>query len=201
MKDNLLSILKLLCFVLILPFLVALVMTFYTQVSAIASPNLQYLISGVSIFIAVFLFIYDFSAVYEFGQNIVSKIFSFVKPIVSTLILLIPIYVIVLTLLFLILRGMNVLGRFEGIGIMILSFFWFQHVVLTAQQLKEDANIFATGGYFFSFSLTFIVHVFIAVLLLSMVINDFSSVVFFKKLFHQTIEFYHTIYRFLFIPS
>ena len=97
---------------------------------------------------------------------------------------------------------MDLLGKFEAVAMMSLSFFWTMHVVLTAQQLHEGEKTAVKGGYFFGFGLALIFHVVIAALLLAMVIHEFSLVNFVKHLSQQTVYTYHAIYKVLFVsPS
>ncbi len=201
MKANLLGILKLICFILLVPFLVALVWSFYKTVVAVGEPKEQWLLYGVEAFVVVYLFVYNFQEIFTFGQTIVTKLLAFAKPIAEVAALIIPIYTLILSIAFLILHTTGVLGRYENPAILVLSFFWTMHVVVTAQHLHESEQATIKGGYFLSFGLAFIFHVIIAALLLAMVMSEFSLVTFVKHLSHQTVNVYHTIYKLLFVPS
>ena len=200
MKANLLGILKLILFVFLLPFISALLLSFYVQVVAIGEPNASWLYYGALVFVAIYLFVYNFKEVYEFGQNVVIRILAFVKPIVNVASLVIPVYPIIFSVVFLILNSMGILGKFESIALMSVSFTWMMHVVLTAKQLNEGEKAVVKGGYFFGFGLALIFHVLIAALLLAMMLHEFSLVNFVKNLSHQTVHIYHSIYMMLFVP-
>jgi hypothetical protein len=186
---------------LLLPFLAALLVSFYNQILAIGNPKEKWLLYGTGLFVAVYLFVYNFKEVYEFGQNVVTKLLAFAKPIVNPAALVIPIYAVIFSIAYLILNAMNVLGKYEFIAVMTISFFWTMHVVLTAEQLRGEEKAAIKGGYFFGFSLALIFHVIIAALLLAMVMDEFLLVNFFKHLSGQTVDVYHSIYKLLFVPS
>ena len=201
MKANLLGILKLICFILLIPFLAALLSSFYTETTRGSWETSQWFIYGPMLFVAIYLFIYNFKEAYDFGQNVVTKLLGFAKSIATVGALIIPIYALAFAIAFLILRTLGMLEKYESVAIMALSFLWSMHVVLTAQQLNEGDKTVVRGGYFLSFSLALVFHVIIGGLLLAMAIPEFSFVQFIKDTFYQTVDNYHGIYKLLFVPS
>lgn len=200
MKANLLGILKLICFLLLLPLIYCVCFSFSTQVMAIGQPKSLWLCYGAGIFIACYLFVYNFQEVYALGQRMVAQLLAFAKPVADAASVILPIYTILLSVAFLILNNMKLLGNFEEAAVMALSFSWMMHVVLTAFQLNDGEKAVIKGGYFLSFGASLVVCVLIAALLLALLFPEFSIGHFIQHLSNHTTSLYHSIYKTLFVP-
>lgn len=199
MKQGLLTIVKFFGFLLILPLVVAAVLSFQVQLLAIPAHKEQWILWGAVIFVAVFLFLYNFKEVFAFGQNIVAGLLRFF-PAAANAGLIIPIYTIIVICGFLIL---NVTGlhQYEWIILMVLGFTIALHIISSAQQLYEGDTTPIKAQYLFGFGVVLIVNLVVMSLLINFAIKEFSFIDFFHDFSRHAAKYYTTIYNTLFINA
>jgi hypothetical protein len=202
MVEKMLVVLKFIFALLLLPLVIGTVIALQAEVGLI-DPRLQQAVNfGTLAYVILKFFVYDFDAVYKFGQNIVGGCFQFLKPVMNFAPYVIPIYTIIGIVVYTIL---NVTGQAGGAGDMGPVFFaviagsFAMHIILTAQDLYAKDTIPGKPNYFFSMGLIFIVDVFFMAILLSLAGKGFSFVHFFQGLSNTSGQIYGAVFDQLFV--
>lgn len=182
MKDIFLVILKFLFAILILPLVVASTVAFQNELVKF-EPTLRDALSlGLFSYIILKFFVYDFEAVYTFGQSIVTAAFQFLKPLVNVAPYVFPVYSIIVLMVYAVVSWMGNLDAWRNIFLFLFSFTFSMHIILTAQDLYNKDSSAGKPTYFFGMSLVYILDVFLMALLASLVLPGFSFPTFFHDL-------------------
>ncbi len=195
MKQGFLTIIKFFAFLLLLPVIAATVAAFQIQILSLPVAKEQWFLWGMVVFVLIYLFLYNFKEVYEFGQNIVDGLLKFAGPLAAMAGLVIPIYTGLVICAGLILNILGLASQYQGWLVFALAFTLAMHVVLTAHQLFESDSTPVKGEYLFAFGLAFIVSMWLTSLLLGLALPEFSLADFFKIMFHDAGATYHKIYK------
>ena len=197
MKEGFLSIVKFFLFLLLLPLIIATAVSFQIQILALPVPEESWFLWGAAAFVLTYLFLYNFTEIYVFGQTIVSNLVKFFQPLVQVAGLVVPIYTILIICAILILNILGFGDRYEAWLVFALAFSVAMHIILTAHQLYEADKSPLKAHYLVVFGVAFVVNVFIISLLLGLAIPEFSFIAFFKYLSHHAWSSYQRIYQVL----
>lgn len=197
MKEILLAILKILGFLLILPLIIASIISFQTQILSLPVNKEVWVLWGAGSYVALNLFVYDFKNVYVFGNSQVEKVITFLKPAGY----LVPVYSILLIILYVIALILGRGAAFQPYFLFTIAFTLTMHLVLTAHEIYESDSSVLKAHYLFTFGAILIISFLIISLLLAWVIPEYSLVGFIKSLASQTFHLYKSIYRALFVDS
>jgi hypothetical protein len=196
-KEIFLAILKIFCFLLILPLIIASIIAFQTQILSLPVNKEAWVLWGAGSYVALNLFVYDFKNVYTFGNSLVEKMITFLKPAGY----LVPIYSIFLIIIY-------VIAFIFGHGVSLQPYFLFSiaftltmHLILTAHEIYESDNSVLKAHYLFTFGAILVISFFIISLLLAWAIPEYSFVGFVKSLASQTFHLYKSVYKVLFVDS
>ncbi len=195
MKDILLALLKILGFLLALPLVVAFIIAFQTQILSLPVNIEAWLLWGVVSYIALYLFVYDFKKVYEFGRALMDKMFSQVKILGY----LLPIYSLFLIIVYIVALLLGRGAAWSHYFIFAIAFTPSMHLVLTAHEIYEADNSVLKSHYFLVFGAVLIANLFVMSLLLAWAIPEYSLLGFIKSLVSHTSYLYKSIYRALFV--
>ena len=104
-SNKVFDILKLVLGICFLPFVYSSSVAFLNQITYIDSSLQSYFWSGVVSFLLVYLFIFEPGWVYEKGHKLLEIVFSFFQPLVKVAPYLLPIYTIVLFIIYLVMAA------------------------------------------------------------------------------------------------
>jgi hypothetical protein len=199
MVERMLVVFKFIIAVLLLPLVIGTVVALQGEITKF-DPALQQAINvGVLTYVLMKFFVYDFDAVYKFGQGIVGGCFQFLKPVMNFAPYVFPIYTILGIIAYAIVNIMGKMGEWGPLFFMVIAFTFAMHIVLTAQDLYTKDSIAGKPSYFFTMALIFIVDVFLMSLLMSLAGKGFSFVNFFKGLSVASVDIYAAVFRQLFV--
>jgi hypothetical protein len=197
MKEIFLVILKILAFLLLLPLILAFFIAFQTQILSLPVNKEAWILWGAGTYIALYLFVYDFKNVYDFGKAQVEKVITFFQPAGHV----IPVYTIFLIIIY-------VIALIIGRGTALQPYFLFaiaftiaMHLISTAHEIYEADNSVFKAHYLITFGAILIANLFIVSLLLAWAIPEYSFVGFIKSLASRTFHLYMSVYRALFVDS
>ena len=103
MKEIIGSIVKIACFIVILPLIFALIMSFQGQVLILPVKKEAWLLWGAGSYVALNLFVYDLESVFTFGNAFIEKLL----PVFKVGKYVLPVYSILLTVIFAIVSAVN----------------------------------------------------------------------------------------------
>lgn len=154
---------------------------------------------GLVWYLVFFFFIYDFAVVYRFGQNVMTFCFQFLKPLVNFAPYVIPVYTIIVLIVFAVLNAAGVRGEWKDALYSLMAATFTMHVVLTAKDLYQKDSAPGKPTYLFGMSVVYIVDVFFIALIMNMTLPGFSFVRFFQGLAEITFGIYKGVLTQLFL--
>lgn len=198
MSDVLLTFIKVIVGVLLLPVVVACTKVFEAHFSFYPSVYQDYFIWGAGGFVLLFLFIYQFWGIYESGQKIVSGAFKFLHPfhtIFSNLVSFYLVFVLIVFYLLSLLLGKNL----DSMGFILAGGFIFaMHIILTALELQEQEKTPFKPNGFFWMTLVFICTVFLMVFFLDVINGKILIGKFFGSVVEQSKDLYAISFKRIF---
>jgi hypothetical protein len=199
MVQRILIVLKFIFAVLLLPLVIGTVVALQGEIEKF-DPALQQAINiGTLAYVLMRFFVYDFDAVYKFGQGIVGGCFQFLKPVMNFAPYVFPIYTILGIIAYAVVNIAGKMGDFGPLFFTVIAFTFAMHIVLTAQDLYTKDSMAGKPDYFFAMALIFIVDVFFMSLLMSLAGKGFSFVNFFKGLSTASGDIYVAVFKQLFV--
>ena len=199
MRNNIFNILKFIIFVVIIPVIVATVVSFSRQLHFLPGKHMAVFNWGIVVFLIIHLLVAEWRGAYRYGQKMVSDIFRFFSPLVNVAPYLLPIYsILALIALYFLHFFRNSPPWLDRALLFAVSFTFTMHLVFTARDLREKDNNVVKPNYFFSLALIYLINIFILALLLDLVSEKFSFLDFFNEVSQITGQTYRAMWRQLF---
>ncbi len=196
-----LSVIKFILGLCLLAFVYSVSVAFLNEFYGVEHIAQVYFWSGAISFLAVYLFILEPTIIYAKGQKILEAVFKFFAPLVRVAPYVLPIYSIILSLLYLLLSLMisskNLLYWF----MFLLGFTMVLHLVFGAKTLRSKQGDFLKANYIFGFSLVYIINVFLAGFFLNLIFKEFSFVNFSNNTYQIAKDIFAAVFKQLFVPS
>ncbi|MDE2028717.1 MAG: hypothetical protein KGJ11_09285 [Candidatus Omnitrophica bacterium] len=196
MKEILGSILKIACFILVIPILAAIIIAFQDHVLALPVHKEACLLWGAGVYVGLNLFVYDFKKAFEWGKALIEKMVSFFKSAVY----LVPVYSLIIVIVYLIAAALGRGNAFQPYFLFILGFTFTMHLVLTAHEIYGSDKSPLKSQYLLVFSAVLASNLIIISLLLTLTCQ-YSFVGFVKSIASHTSHFYKSSYKLLFVDS
>ncbi len=185
--------------VFLLPFVCSATMSFINELRGIDKIARDYFLLGVISLTVIHLLIWEPAIIYNRGHKILEFVFSYFKPLVKVAPYLLPIYTIVLFLIYLVLslfvKSPDLLNYF----IFMFSFMTTMHLVFSAKTLRSKKNDFLKGNYIFGFAFVYLVNLMILSFFLNIIFDKFSFVNFSNQSYLIAKGIFHDLYRQLFL--
>ena len=202
MVNKLISILKLLIAILLLPVVVG------TSFALAKEMNLseRFLVSsflwGVFSFLLLYHLIWESEIVYKKGQRIVEVIFKFFSPLVKVASFCLPIYALLILITYWLLSALipglkNLVNYF----IFFVSFSLTMHIVFTAESLKSRQSDFLKANYFFAMELIYLLNICLIAGLFNLALEGFSFLDFFRASCQNTQNIFLPVFNQLFVAK
>ncbi|MCA9400440.1 MAG: hypothetical protein KC713_02345 [Candidatus Omnitrophica bacterium] len=190
MGEFILTVIKVLLTILLLPFVVTATVHFESQLTTYPSIYHTFFNWGLFAFVISYLFIYPFYGVYDFGQKAMQGMLKFTSPMHRFMAYLLPFY-----FLFAI-GAYNIVIKFLKVRSMDPYFVFFSgfvvamHLVNTAQELQESEKSFFKPSYIFSMSFVYLGVILLAVLLFDFTLNKFTILTFLENVLDGAKDMY-----------
>lgn len=192
---------KFLLGIFLLPFVYSSSVCFLNEFSQVSPLYQYYFWSGAVTLLILHLLIWEPEKIYTRGHRILEWLFSFFKPLVSVAPYLLPIYTIVLFIIYIpadfIFKTQNLLPVF----IFLFGFSITLHLVFSAKTLRAKKDDFLKGNYIFGFSLVYILNVVILSFFFSLLFDRFSLINFSNQTYHIARGIFSAVFRQLFVMS
>ena len=160
-----------------LPIVYSTTVSFLTQLGRVDKIPQDYFWQGVIVMISVYLFIWEPVVLYTKGQKLLELFFRFVKPLVKVAPYLLPVYTIILALVYCFFSwaldkdAVNYFIFLLGMSIAL-------HLVFSAKTMRGKKDDFFKSNYIFGFSLIYIINLGLLAGILNCMFNEFSFVEF-----------------------
>jgi hypothetical protein len=193
------GIIKFILGIILLPFVYSTSGAFVGQFGSIDKPLQNYLCWGALTFILIFIFVWEPAVIYGWGHKILEALFSFFKPFVKFAPFLLPVYVIVILILYGIFSNFIRDPWLLQYVLFLSGFFLAMHLVFSSKTIRGNKGDFLKGNYIFGFSFIYIVNLGIMSLGLSFIFKDFSFADFSSDAYTLARDIYYAVFRQLFI--
>ena len=170
--------------VLLLPFVYSVSVSFIKEISLVGPAAETYFWSGIISLLVIYLFIWEPVAVYTWGYKILEWVFSFFKPLVKVAPYLLPIYTIVLAVLYLIIASVAKSSGLTNNFVFLFGFSLGLHLIFSAKTLRSKKGDFLKGNYIFGFSFVYITSILMLSFFLSLAFEKFSFVDLSNQAYH-----------------
>lgn len=190
LKEFLLTFLKFLMGVCLLPIVYAVSICFGGQLVKLDTQIIKSFLFGGTSFLGLYLFVWEPEILFKKGQKILELTFRFFAPLVKVAPYLLPIYSILIFILYFILVVFMDTRSLTSAFVFFIGFSFALHIVFCAKTLrfkKEDA---LKAGYIFGFSLIYILDTLLLAFFFNIIFVEFS----FLKLFNESYQIAKSIY-------
>ncbi len=193
------GIVKFLIGICLLPFVYSVSASFLQEFNAAEKLFRDYFWAGVLSFIVLYLFIWEPAIIYNKGQRLLNIIFNFFKPLVKVAPYLLPIYTIVIFIIYLIFSFAFKTKESLGYCIFLLSFSLTLHLVFSAKSIRSKKGDFLKSNYIFGFSFVYIMDLVLLAFCLNIIFKEFSFVNFFNNSFQIGKNIFYALFKQLFL--
>ena len=199
MTERLISILKFLIAVLILPIVVAATISLFNHIVILPKGSVNYFLGGIISYLILHLFIFEPSALFEKGQSIIGALFKFVSPLTNVLSFALPIYAIIILIVYFSISLFTNISSYIGIFIFLISFAVVLHIINSAKSLSSKDDDFLKGHYFLFLELIYVFNIFIIGAILYCFVGESLFLDFFNSFIRITKYTYFLVIKQLFI--
>ncbi|MCM8782971.1 MAG: hypothetical protein NC909_01040, partial [Candidatus Omnitrophica bacterium] len=176
-----LVVLKLLLGIMLFPFVYGSTFMFMRELFLLDTNVKISFFSGIAFFLIVYLFIWEPVIIYKKGQRFLQIIFGFFSPLLKIAPYLLPIYTIVLFLLYFLALLIFKPAQIIDIFMFLLGLSISLHLVFSAKILKSKLGDYLKANYIFGFSFIYLINVIILSFGFNLMLKDFSFVNFFNQ--------------------
>ncbi len=170
MGEGILFLLRIIFTVLFAPVVYAAGANFYDHLNDYPPPHGEFFKWGMYAFLLIFLFLHRFDKMYLAGQGAMTELFKFLTPLNHTIVRIIPVYTLLLFLVFFIWGKLHDLSAYAHYFQFFAGFFFMMHIILLARELQDEESSFIKPSYLFQMSLYFVFSLCVMVLLLDLVV-------------------------------
>ncbi|MFH1397799.1 MAG: hypothetical protein ABIH27_04535 [Candidatus Omnitrophota bacterium] len=161
----------------------------------------KYFWDGVIGFLIVYLFVFEPAKIYAKGHKMLEVVFRFFAPLVKVAPYVIPIYAIIIAILYSLAIVMGSSVKVINSLVFLFGFSLGLHLVFSAKTLRGKKGDFLKGNYIFGFSLVFIINISIAAFCLNLIFPKYSFVNFCNNTYLMAQSIFYVVFKQLFIPN
>lgn len=194
-----LSIVKFIIGVCLLPFVYSVSVSFLNEFNIVEKLFQNYFWAGVISFIIIYLFVYEPAIIYNKGQRLLGIVFQFLKPLVKVAPYLLPIYTILIFIVYLIFSSAIKTKESIGYFIFFFSFSLALHLIFSAKSIRSKQGDFLKANYIFGFSFVYIIDLVLLAFCLNVIFKEFSFVNFFNNSFQTGKNIIYATFKQLFL--
>jgi len=198
-KEKVLSVAKLVVGIALLPLVYSSSAAFVNQISMIHKSSQNFFWLGALVFLIFFIFIWEPEIIYTGGHRLLEVIFSFFEPFVKVAPYLLPIYTIIIFMVY----GLLSLGIKDSWLLeycMFLSgFSIMMHIVFTSRALGSKKGDFLKANYIFGFTLIYVINIMLIAILFGLVFKEFSFVGFSEYSFATAKDIFVSLFKQVFV--
>ncbi|MBL7131556.1 MAG: hypothetical protein ISS45_09180 [Candidatus Omnitrophica bacterium] len=176
LKGSLISILKFVLSAILLPLVIGITKGFLREVRGQPTYILKNFIYATATYLILHIFVCEPKSLYDFGQRIIGRIFSFFVPLRRTMYYCLPFYTTLFFILYFIFKALVGYSHIIGYFMFLISFSAIMHVIITSVYLKGESQDALKGDYFLSLSFVYLLGVILICSFLSLMLEGFSFV-------------------------
>lgn len=173
-SSSFLSLLKFILAVILLPLVFGISKGFVLKI--IRQPHYirNNFIFAVSAYLILHLFVYPPKIIYDLGQRVVGKMFSFYVPLRRIMYYCFPFYTILFFILFLIFKAIFGYQDVIGYFMFLISFSAAMHLLISSIYLRAESQSVVKGDYFLSLVIVYLFGIVLFCGIISAIAKNFS---------------------------
>jgi hypothetical protein len=183
----------------LLPFVYSTSLAFLNQLGLIENSLQGQFWSGVITLLIVHLFVWEPAIIYTKGQKLLEMIFIFFKPLVRIAPFLLPVYTIILFILY----GLSSLMIKESwllrYSVFLIGFTISLHLIYSAKSIRSKKGDFLKANYIFGFSFIYILNIIILAFCFNLVFREFSFINFSNSAYQTASNVFYSVFKQLFL--
>lgn len=180
---------------LLLPPVYSFSVSFINEFNSLKNNLALYFWAGLVSFAIVYIFIYQPELIYSYGQEMVRAIFGFFKPLSVASAYAIPIYTVILFLIYGILVFISGVKGITEYFLLIIGFSLGLHLAFTAKALNSGKKDFLKADYIFGFLSVYLINLILVAFCLSLTIRGFSFTNFFAHSFQGSRDIFNSLFN------
>ncbi|MFA7705955.1 MAG: hypothetical protein WCX91_02465 [Candidatus Omnitrophota bacterium] len=193
------GIIKFILGILFLPFVYSTAVSFLNELGGM-DKNFQAIFwNGAICFLIVYLFIWEPLAIYNYGHKLLETVFSFFKPMVNVAPFLLPIYTLLIFIIYGLLSLVIKSGWLIEYTLFLVGFSAILHLVFSAKNIRTKKGDFLKGNYIFGFSFIFILNLGLLALGFNFIFKEYSFVNFCNVSFKIASGIFYAVFKQLFL--
>ncbi|MBU1998118.1 MAG: hypothetical protein ABIG46_07980 [Candidatus Omnitrophota bacterium] len=157
--------------------------------------------SGVIAFVLMYFFVIELSLIYQRGHRMLEIVFSFFSPLVKVAPYVVPIYAIIIVVIYSVYSLFAGAERMLHILVFLFGFSLSLHLVYSAKTLRSKKGDFLKANYIFGFSFVYIINIFIAAFCVNIIFARFSFVNFCNNSYQRATGIYSAVFKQVFVPK
>ncbi len=193
------GIIKFILGLLLLPFVFSSSVSFLNEFGLVSSSLQSIFWNGIISFLVVYLFIWEPALIYNKGHKLLEIVFSFFKPMVNVAPFLLPIYTILIFVIYGLLSLAIKSNWLIEYAVFLIGFSAILHLVFSSKAIRTKKGDFLKGNYIFGFSFIFILNVALLALGFSLIFKEFSFVNFCNISFGIASKIFYAVFKQLFL--
>jgi len=183
----------------LLPFVYSTSIVFFKQFGLVEKSLQGYFWSGAIALLIIYLFIWEPAIIYAKGQKLLEMIFIFFKPLVKLAPYVLPVYTIVLFIIYGLLSLAVKSAWLVQYSLFLIGFSFALHLVFSAKSIRSKKSDFLKANYIFGFSLIYIIDVAILAFCMNLVFKEFSFVNFSNSASQAASDIFYAVFKQLFL--
>ncbi|MFH1414452.1 MAG: hypothetical protein ABIG56_06375 [Candidatus Omnitrophota bacterium] len=193
------GIIKFILGIFLLPFVYSGTIAFINEFALIAKPLRGYFWGGVISFVIIYLFVSEPVIIYRRGFRLLQLVFSFFSPLIKVAPYLLPIYAIIIFLVYLLASFIFPSDRLISVFLFLFGFSLTLHLVFSAKSVKSKQGDFLKANYIFGLSFIYLVNLTFLSVCLNFVFRQFAFLNFFSNTVGIAKNIFYLVFRQLFL--
>lgn len=197
-SDRVFDIIKLVLGISFLPFVYSSTVSFLKQLVRLDHLAVSHFWYGLITFLVIYLFVWEAQIVYNAGHKVLEFIFSFFQPLVKVAPYLLPVYVIVIFLIYLVLAVFVDNAGLVNITMFLFGLSFILHLTFSSRAIRSKKGDMLKSNYIFGFSFIYIVNLGLLAFILNVIFRDFSFVNFCNNSYAIAVDILERVFSQLF---
>jgi len=199
LSSKVFGIIKFLLGICLLPFVYSSTISFLNELVLIDKIRQDYFWLGIISFLVIYLFVWEPAVIYSKGHKILELVFNFFKPLVRVAPYLLPIYAIIVFVLYQVLSIAITSEWLVRYTVFALGFTVSFHLIFSAKTIRGKKNDFLKSNYIFGFSFVYVLNLILLAIFLNLIFKEFSLVNFFNVFFQTAKDIFNAVFGQLFL--
>jgi len=199
LSGKIFGVVKFILGILLLPFVYSSSIAFIGQIGLADGLLQRHFWCGGLSFILIYLFVWEPAPIYGWGHKILEIVFSFFKPFVKVAPFLLPIYTLVILILYGITSFFNSSAWLIQYTMFLCGFTIVMHLVFSSKTIRGNKSDFLKANYIFGFSFIYIINIGLLALGLSLILKGFSFVAFSGEAYSLAGDIFYAVFKQLFL--